>query len=553
MASVFLFLALTAERDTSSDPWSEDLDFLAETIVASHPLPYARIDERAFQGKLEEVRRSLETGSENGTIAGLMALAASLQDGHTYIDPTGYGDFNRWYPVRFYEFSDGLFITTIAEPHSAYAGAKVIRIGGVEALEVARQAAALWGTENGSGRKEQVILASNAGVLEALGFVAPGGPLSLQVQTGGGETEVIDLASRAGNGGFDWRFYGEMFGPQTEESVDYVTAFDGRAPMAFLDNDPLLPLHLRQRRAYFFEWLPDDDAVYFQFNHVARTYRDTSFEKETQRLFALLDETGADKLIIDIRYNSGGDGSVLPPFVHEIIRRDRLMTPGHLFVLTGRKTFSAAVLLVGQLFRHTPAIFVGEPPSAFINHFGNAEYYTLPNSGLGLSVSAVYHQYTWWSTHPGNDARVFPVDFPVFSTSGEYFRGEDPALALVLGGAELRPIELLLEEEGVAAAREAFAERKEAYGSLPWWRGVREAEMNDAAYELLAEGNTEAAIAGFEMNVEAHPESWNGWDSLGEAYLAADRTDEALAAYERSLSLNPGNHNARMMLDHTDD
>lgn len=43
----------------------------------------------------------------------------------------------------------------------------------------------------------------------------------------------------------------------------------------------------------------------------------------------------------------------------------------------------------------------------------------------------------------------------------------------------------------------------------------------------------------FRVNAEAHPESANAHDSLGEGLVALGDTTAALAAYERSLSLDP--------------
>ena len=75
-----------------------------------------------------------------------------------------------------------------------------------------------------------------------------------------------------------------------------------------------------------------------------------------------------------------------------------------------------------------------------------------------------------------------------------------------------------------------------------------ERELNTLGYALLRSGDTEGAIAIFELNVEMFPEASNPYDSLGEAYMAAGRTDEATAAYLKSLALNPGNDNARERL-----
>ena len=51
-----------------------------------------------------------------------------------------------------------------------------------------------------------------------------------------------------------------------------------------------------------------------------------------------------------------------------------------------------------------------------------------------------------------------------------------------------------------------------------------------------------------ELNVEAFPEAFNTYDSLGEAYMTAGRTADAIANYQRSLDLNPNNTNAAAML-----
>ncbi len=49
-------------------------------------------------------------------------------------------------------------------------------------------------------------------------------------------------------------------------------------------------------------------------------------------------------------------------------------------------------------------------------------------------------------------------------------------------------------------------------------------------------------------NVEDNPESWNVYDSLGEAYKDAGNSARAIELYERSLELNPNNTNAVRML-----
>lgn len=60
--------------------------------------------------------------------------------------------------------------------------------------------------------------------------------------------------------------------------------------------------------------------------------------------------------------------------------------------------------------------------------------------------------------------------------------------------------------------------------------------------------NIPEAIAIFKLNVEAFPNSSNVYDSLGEAYMAADDKALAIQNYGRSLQLNPDNQGAREAL-----
>ncbi len=76
-----------------------------------------------------------------------------------------------------------------------------------------------------------------------------------------------------------------------------------------------------------------------------------------------------------------------------------------------------------------------------------------------------------------------------------------------------------------------------------------EAEFNLLGYRLLGEGRVDEAIAVFQLNVERFPDSWNVYDSLGEALAARGDTARAVELYRRSLELNPENANAVRALE----
>ncbi len=67
-------------------------------------------------------------------------------------------------------------------------------------------------------------------------------------------------------------------------------------------------------------------------------------------------------------------------------------------------------------------------------------------------------------------------------------------------------------------------------------------------YFALFAGNTEDAIQVFKLEVQDYPKFWNGYDSLGEAYMKVGERDLAIKNYEKSIELKPDNQNGIDML-----
>ena len=72
-----------------------------------------------------------------------------------------------------------------------------------------------------------------------------------------------------------------------------------------------------------------------------------------------------------------------------------------------------------------------------------------------------------------------------------------------------------------------------------------EVDLNIAGYDLLAAKKVKEAIEVFKLNVKLHPDSWNVYDSLGEAYAADNNKKDAIENYEKSVKLNPDNQNGK--------
>jgi ankyrin repeat protein/tetratricopeptide (TPR) repeat protein len=101
-------------------------------------------------------------------------------------------------------------------------------------------------------------------------------------------------------------------------------------------------------------------------------------------------------------------------------------------------------------------------------------------------------------------------------------------------------------EGGIEAADKLYRRLK---ANNPDYYDFRESMLNGLGYRLLGEEQFAEAIGVFRLNVEMFPESGNVYDSLGEAYMKNGDSELAVTNYRNSLEHNPGNDNARAMLE----
>jgi len=105
----------------------------------------------------------------------------------------------------------------------------------------------------------------------------------------------------------------------------------------------------------------------------------------------------------------------------------------------------------------------------------------------------------------------------------------DRSIGMNRNFTNLRTRALVLAKKGDTAAADALT--KEALGI------ATEAEINAYGYQLLGEGKVDDAIAMFERNVKDHPDSWNTYDSLAEAYGIKGEKRKALENYQKALAM----------------
>ncbi len=105
----------------------------------------------------------------------------------------------------------------------------------------------------------------------------------------------------------------------------------------------------------------------------------------------------------------------------------------------------------------------------------------------------------------------------------------DHSVATQATFANLRTTAAILEKKGDPKAAEDLRARA--------LKIATEADINAYGYQLLGQKKTDEAIAVLRKNVKDYPNSWNTYDSLGEALAAKGDTKAAVESYNRALSM----------------
>jgi len=119
-----------------------------------------------------------------------------------------------------------------------------------------------------------------------------------------------------------------------------------------------------------------------------------------------------------------------------------------------------------------------------------------------------------------------------------------------------RPRPMTLDEElaeqyrtkGLQAALDDYADlKKKFYGRASFDFG--EGSLNAFGYTLLEGKDTLGAVQVFKLNADTFPGSANAWDSLAEAYMKSGDPKNAQLNYEKAMTIDPTNQNAKEMLN----
>jgi hypothetical protein len=414
--------AMAAPMDPSwVAKWRADLAFMADSVPPRHPSFFHAVSRERYRAALDSLSARLPNLAQYEAVVELARIVALVGDGHTRLTlpwDSGAGFFTghaptdpskieglafRQYPIRLGLFGDSLWVTRADSTHRDLLGGRLVRIGDRSAAEAMAAVEPTVSRDNGSQVRGLLPISMVCPeILAARGVAADMEHLPIVVERDGRKVEAVLEPAPKGT------------------TVTWIEARDAGSP-------PLRDLY--PERSHWFRVLPGTKTVYARYRAVMDD-KDESVARFADSLFAAVERVHADRLILDLRGNVGGNGFLNKPLLQHLIRAERLYRPGGLWAIVDRGTFSAAVMLAADLEMRTPTILVGEKTGGHPNSWGDAKRIVLPNTGLTVRVSSLF----WQLTSPQDKRDAIVPHVPVEETFADWRANRDPALDVASAG-----------------------------------------------------------------------------------------------------------------------
>ncbi|HEU5202716.1 MAG TPA: hypothetical protein VFU17_00320 [Candidatus Limnocylindrales bacterium] len=381
-----------------------DLDAMLDARDTIHPDGWHGMARAEWVAAADDVAARAGSMTRDEQLVELVRLAAmpswNGRDGHTGIFPFTPADGTLLYPLRWWQFSDGLVITAARPPYEDLVGSRVEAIAGRPIDEIMQHVEPLAPRDNPSNlRAFGLLYLRVSNLLAGLGVIDEPGPTEFTLVDRDGDRRDVEIEPTAPLADDDW---------------------DSGLPHRLAATDA--PWLRNQDTTLWWTFDEDSGTLFAQFNHVRG---DATQVVSDLRKRAKQDDV--ERVVIDLRHNSGGDNGTLSPL--ELALRDPdIDRAGRLFAIIGRVTFSAAANFATDLEGATSVTFAGEAMGGSPNLYGDTRPVPLPVSGQTLYMATRY----WERSTPGDPRLTIEPDIPVDLSSEDYIAGRDPVLEAIL-------------------------------------------------------------------------------------------------------------------------
>lgn len=371
---------------------------LRQALVMAHPSPFTLRTQEDFDAAVDALDAQWDTLKDDPFTAyyALRELAASIGDAHTTVLPPTDMEQQPFLPFQLCSYGGHWLIVQAHTLYARLVGQELLAVNGYTVPELREKLLPIISHESAQWADQQAL--TTALLLPALRYVGVTDRLDAATVT------VRDLAT-----GESSTLEVQAITDSRDYSADTVVSCSGLAPT------------MVQHAANYLAFPLEDGSLYIQYN-VCREDPALSMQDFASSLAEQFPAGGPAKVIVDLRYNGGGDSTVIQPLLDTL---ESLIRQGsRVYCLIGAGTFSSGVMAAADI-QELGACMVGEATGGYLRTFGDVRTYPL-NGGYALSCST--KNFAQWGGFYGS---VEP-DFPLTQTLEDFAAGQDTLVAFVL-------------------------------------------------------------------------------------------------------------------------
>jgi hypothetical protein len=414
------------DRDSA---WREDLT-VARDVFLQKDRSYTAETRQAAYDEIERTRMRVDHLTDQQIVASLARTAALSENAHTRAYLLRNRSYWRRYPIRIWRFSDGWHVVAARAQGQSLVGGRLTHIQDVPVEQAFEKVRPLYAGNSGWANYMSSYTLTSPDALLGVGLLAQ---------------ELAEFSVQIDGVPRSVRLSPEPLDPRTgpEESWWFLSpqhpAASGWTHVLASRNLP--PALISPELNYSYARC-DSDILYVRYSRSADSPGQETVRAFGERLLADIASKPPRKLVLDLRFNTGGNLELAQPLMNALAQSQLGGESGRIAVLVGSSTFSAGITAAASLRSKSKAIFVGAHPGDRPDFWSEGGNVMLPNSGIAMHYADGLHQYS--DIPPpagvkeflplGIDVRNLEPDIAVDWTWRDYVSGSDPVAAAAANG-----------------------------------------------------------------------------------------------------------------------
>ena len=369
---------------------ADEFEFMKEVVEKNHKNFFNTVSKEECEEEYKRLSSNLDDISYTDYYFVLSSFLALSNDSHTSLEAGDIYSHFLYYPLQLNYVGDKVYVVSGVSDYKDYMGKEVRAINGVNVKVIEEKASFVVPHDNTVYLK--LWLNNQLNNTSFLSFIdvadSDKAPVTLTFSDG----KNVSLS------------------PTLSQEIDrdeIISAFSSYSPYIY--------------QGYYRAMEIRDDVLLISYNTCSDnpSYPMKNFTSDLKKV---LSKKKYSKIIVDLRYNGGGNSAVLNPVI-KLLKKEKCSK----YALIGENTFSSAILNAVSLKDDADFTLVGTPTGGSINHYGELKSFTLPETGW-----EVYYSSKYFKLSKKYEGSIIP-DVYIEKDAESYFSGIDKEVEYCLG------------------------------------------------------------------------------------------------------------------------